>query len=74
MKIAKHPSIESNSICRILPYSIRWYRGGPLFLTVLDESMGCVLGQHDETGKKEHAIYYLSKRFTGCEQRYSMLE
>jgi len=36
--------------------------------------MGCVLGQHDETGKKEHAIYYLSKRFTGCEQRYSMLE
>jgi len=36
--------------------------------------MGYVLGQHDETRKKEHAIYYLSKRFTGCEQRYSMLE
>ena len=36
--------------------------------------MGCVLGQHDETGKKEHAIYCLSKRFIGCEQRYSMLE
>ena len=36
--------------------------------------MGCVLGQHDETGKKEHAIYYLSKKFTDCEQRYSTLE
>jgi len=45
-----------------------------LYLTMLDELMGCVLGQHDETRKKEHAIYYLSKRFTGCEQRYSMLE
>jgi len=43
-----------------------------LYLTVLDEFMGYVLGQHDETWKKEHAIYYLSKRFIGCE--YSMLE
>ena len=41
---------------------------------VLDNSMGCVLGQHDETGRKEHAIYYLSKKFTDCESRYSMLE
>jgi ribonuclease HI len=50
--------------------------GRPLimYLTVLDESMGCVLGQHDETGRKEHAIYYLSKKFTECEIRYSMLE
>ncbi|XP_052735536.1 uncharacterized protein LOC128197521 [Vigna angularis] len=45
-----------------------------LYLTVLDNSMGCVLGQHDEDGKREHAIYYLSKRFTDCEQRYSSLE
>ncbi|KAA3486545.1 reverse transcriptase [Gossypium australe] len=30
-----------------------------LYLTVLDNSMGCVLGQHDESGKKERAIYYL---------------
>ena len=36
--------------------------------------MGCVLGQQDETGKKEHVIYYLSKKFTDCEQRYSALE
>lgn len=50
--------------------------GKPLFmyLTLLEGSMGCVLGQHDETGKKEHAIYYLSKKFTNCESRYSLLE
>ncbi|GAU40248.1 hypothetical protein TSUD_219590 [Trifolium subterraneum] len=50
--------------------------GRPLimYLTVLEESMGCVLGQQDETGRKEHAIYYLSKKFTDCESRYSMLK
>ena len=37
--------------------------GKPLimYLTVLENSMGCVLGQHDESGRKEHAIYYLRK-------------
>lgn len=45
-----------------------------MHLTMLDESMGCILGQQDETGKKEHAIYYLSKKFTDCETRYSMFE
>ena len=45
-----------------------------MYLTVLDNSMGCVLGQHDESGRKEHAIYYLSKKFTDCETRYSLLE
>ncbi|XP_052734034.1 uncharacterized protein LOC108321519 [Vigna angularis] len=45
-----------------------------LYLTVLERSMGCVLGQYDEAGKREHAIYYLSKKFTECEQRYSSLE
>ncbi|XP_052478401.1 uncharacterized protein LOC105789618 [Gossypium raimondii] len=33
-----------------------------------------VRGQHDETGKKEKAIYYLSKKFTDCEMRYSPIE
>ena len=36
--------------------------------------MGCVLGKHDESGRKEHAIYYLSKKFTDCETRYSLLK
>ncbi|WJX67858.1 hypothetical protein P8452_52291 [Trifolium repens] len=50
--------------------------GRPLliYLTVLEGSMGCVLGQHDETGRKEHAIYFLSKKFTECELRYTSLE
>ena len=50
--------------------------GRPLimYLTVLENSMGCVLGQHDESGRKEHAIYYLSKKFTDCETRYSLLK
>ena len=51
--------------------------GRPLimYLTMLDNSMGvCVLGQHDESGRKEQAIYYLGKKFTDCETRYSLLE
>ncbi|XP_052478210.1 uncharacterized protein LOC128033852 [Gossypium raimondii] len=28
-----------------------------LYLTVFDNSMGCVLGQHDETGKKERILF-----------------
>ncbi|XP_017970368.1 PREDICTED: uncharacterized protein LOC108660630 [Theobroma cacao] len=45
-----------------------------LYLTVNKYSMGCVLGQHDETGKKEQAIYYLSKKFMEYESKYSVLE
>ncbi|KAG8486695.1 hypothetical protein CXB51_020171 [Gossypium anomalum] len=45
-----------------------------LYLTVFENSMGCVLGQHDESGRKERAIYYLSKKFTECETRYSPIE
>ncbi|GAU51646.1 hypothetical protein TSUD_414680 [Trifolium subterraneum] len=58
------------------PILIPPVEGRPLiiYLTVLEDSMGCVLGQQDESGKKEHAIYYLSKKFTDCESRYSMLE
>ena len=44
-----------------------------LYMIVLDESMGCMLGQHDESGKREWAVYYLSKKFTACEMNYSLL-
>ncbi|RDY11538.1 Retrovirus-related Pol polyprotein from transposon 17.6, partial [Mucuna pruriens] len=44
-----------------------------LYLIVLEESMGCVLGQQDATRKKEQAIYYLSKKFIDCEKRYLAL-
>ena len=45
-----------------------------LYMTVLDESMGCMLGQHDDSEKRERAVYYLSKKFTACEMNYSLLE
>ncbi|XP_050920565.1 uncharacterized protein LOC127138217 [Lathyrus oleraceus] len=45
-----------------------------MYLTLLEESMGCVLGQHDETGQKEYAIYYMSKTFIDYETKYSLLE
>ena len=45
-----------------------------LYLTVHERSIGCVLGQHDDTWRKEHAIYYLRKKFTDYESRYSPLE
>ncbi|XP_070010073.1 uncharacterized protein [Nicotiana sylvestris] len=45
-----------------------------LYLIVLDNSFGCVLGQHDVMGNKEQAIYYLSKKFTPYEVKYTLLE
>ena len=45
-----------------------------LYLSVSDNAFGCVLGQHDETGKKEKAIYYISKKFNPYESRYTLLE
>jgi len=45
-----------------------------LYMKILDESMGCMLGQHDESRKRERAVYYLSKKFTACEMNYSLLE
>ena len=45
-----------------------------LYMTILDELMGCMLGQHDRSGKRERAVYYLSKKFTVCEMNYSLLE
>ena len=45
-----------------------------VYLTVHERSMECVLGKHDETGRKKQAIYYPSKKFTDYESRYSLLE
>ena len=45
-----------------------------LYMTMLDESMGCMLGKHDKSGKKERFVYYLSKKFTACEMNFSLLE
>lgn len=45
-----------------------------MYLTVLETPMGCIQGQHNESGRKERAIYYLSKKVTDYETRYSALE
>jgi len=45
-----------------------------LYLTITETTMGCVLGQHDESGRKEQAIYYLSKKFNDCESKYTTIE
>ena len=45
-----------------------------LYLTVTETTMGCILNQHDENGRKERAIYYLSNKFTKCEARYTVIE
>ena len=50
--------------------------GRPLimYLFVLDEAVGYVLGQHDDSGKREQAIYYLSKKFTSIRQNIHFLK
>jgi hypothetical protein len=45
-----------------------------LYLTVLQTSMGAMLGQHDEFRRKEQTIYYWSKKFNDCEARYITIE
>ena len=45
-----------------------------LYMTVLDGSMGCMLGKHVVSGKRERVVYYLSKKFNTCEMNYSLLE
>ncbi|XP_015060530.1 uncharacterized protein LOC107006506 [Solanum pennellii] len=49
--------------------------GSPLlrYLSVSDSVFGSVLGPHDETGKKEKVIYYISKNFTPYESRYTLV-
>ena len=45
-----------------------------LYLSTTQHSMGAVLGQHNESGRKERASYYLSKKFNDCEAKYSTIE
>lgn len=85
--LRKNTSIEWNNDCQSAFDKIKSYLLSPpvlvslepnrpliLYLTVHDNSMGYVLGQHDKSGKKEQAIYYLSKRFIDYEARYTPLE
>lgn len=44
-----------------------------LYISLLNNSIGCVLGKYDDTGKKEQAIYYPSNKFTIYESEYTFL-
>ena len=85
--LRKHNSGECDEECQEAFDKVKEYLTNPpvlvlpiqgkpliLYLTVHERSMGCVLGQHDKTRRKEQAIYYLSKKFTDYESRYSLLE
>ena len=85
--LKKHNPGEWDDECQEAFDKIKYYLTNPpvlvppvpnrpliLYLTVFEKSMGCVLGQHDDSGRKEKAIYYLSKKFTDCEVRYSPVE
>ena len=85
--LRKHNSIEWDEKCQVTfdkvkecltnpPRLMPFVQGKPLilYLTVHERSMGCVLELHEETWCKEQAIYYLSKKFTDYESRYSLLE
>ncbi|PKI44576.1 hypothetical protein CRG98_035037, partial [Punica granatum] len=45
-----------------------------LYLTVRRQSLGCMLGQEDESTRTERVIYYLSKKFTEGESNYPEIE
>ncbi|PKI58690.1 hypothetical protein CRG98_020914 [Punica granatum] len=45
-----------------------------LYLTVCRQSLGCMLGQEEESTHTERAIYYLSKKFTDGESNYLEIE
>lgn len=83
----KDKAIEWNDDCQEAFEKVKEYlqeptilippvQGRPLiiYLTILDEYMGCVLGKQDEMGRKENVIYYLSKKFNDYETKYSLLE
>ena len=85
--LRKHNSDKWDEECRIAFDKVKEYltnapvlvppvQGRPLILclTVHERSIGYVLGQHDEMRHKEQAIYYLSKKFTDYESKYSSLE
>src|SRR5262249_55085972 len=44
-----------------------------LYVSVIDNSVGAVLAQHDENGK-ERAAYYLSKLFNEAKKKYTAME
>ena len=44
-----------------------------LYVSIIDDSVGAVLAQHDEEGKKR-ATYYISKLFNKVEKKYTAMK
>ncbi|XP_015074545.1 uncharacterized protein LOC107018549 [Solanum pennellii] len=73
--LKKNALIKFNQECQTAFDAIKNYLSNPamlvplrspllLYLSISDNTFGCVLGQYAETGKKERAICYLIKKFT----------
>lgn len=45
-----------------------------LYVSTTETSIGCVLAQHDDSGKRERAVYYISKTLIDYEKKYTPLE
>ena len=45
-----------------------------LYLAIHENSMGFILGQYNETRRKEWVVYYLSKKFIDYESKYPFVE
>ncbi|KAA3486551.1 RNA-directed DNA polymerase (Reverse transcriptase), Ribonuclease H-like protein [Gossypium australe] len=74
--IKKHNPGVWDEECQKTFYKVKHYLSNALvpMSPIFGNSTGCVLGQHDESRKKERVIYYLSKKITECETRYSPIE
>ncbi|XP_070021931.1 uncharacterized protein [Nicotiana sylvestris] len=59
-----------------MPVLVPFEPGRPffLYLTVFKNSFSCVLGKHNVTRKREQSIYYMSKKVTCYEAKYTLLE
>ena len=85
--LKKHDSGEWDENCQKAFNQVKEYLSNPLilvplvherplilYLAIHERFMGCVLGQHDETRRKEWTIYYLSKKFKDYEMRYLLVD
>ena len=73
MMTAKKPLIESRSSYRICLWSSCARKTFYLISNDNKNDYEVVLGQHDEYGKREQVIYYMSKKFNDYESRYTMM-
>jgi hypothetical protein len=82
----KNPGVWANDYQEAFD-KIKWYLQNPpllafptpgkpliLYLSLTKTTMGCVIGQHDESKMKKQAIYYLSKKLNDYKSKYTTIE